>query len=122
MSEPDPTPHKFYANENFPLPAVTYLRTLGHDVVTTKEAGLSNRGIPDLDVLEYAISVQRAVVTFNKRDFVRLHNERNRKHSGIVVCSEDRDYKALAERIHNQVQTLTCLAEQLIRIDRPQQQ
>lgn len=120
MSEPDSAYHKFYANENFPLPAVTHLRTLGHDVVTTEESGLSNRGIPDSDVLEYAMRVRRAVVTFNRRDFVRLHNARSGKHSGIVVCSEDRDYKALAERIHHRVQALTSLSEQLIRIDRPQ--
>ena len=119
MSEPDSTPHKFYANENFPSPAVTHLRALGYDVVTTNEVGLSNRGIPDSDVMEYAISVQRAVVTFNRRDFVRLHNARSGKHSGIVVCSEDRDYRALAERIHNQARALTFLSQQLIRIDRP---
>lgn len=120
MNEPESTSHKFYANENFPLPAVTCLRALGHDVVTTNEVGFSNRGLPDSDVLEYAISVQRVVVTFNRRDFVRLHFAKAGKHSGIVVCSEDRDYKALAERIHSQVRTLTSLSEQLIRIDRPQ--
>jgi hypothetical protein len=28
-----------YANENFPLPVVEALRRLGHDVLTSREAG-----------------------------------------------------------------------------------
>ena len=33
---------RLYSNENFPLPVVLELRRLGHDVVTTQEAGLAN--------------------------------------------------------------------------------
>jgi hypothetical protein len=42
---------RFYANENFPLPVVVQLRRLGHDVLTTVEAGKSGRGVPDENVL-----------------------------------------------------------------------
>jgi hypothetical protein len=38
---------RIYANENFPLPVVEELRRLGHDVLTTSEAGNSGRAIPD---------------------------------------------------------------------------
>jgi hypothetical protein len=31
---------RFYADENFPLPAVQMLRRLGHDVLTIGEAGM----------------------------------------------------------------------------------
>jgi hypothetical protein len=30
---------RLYSNENFPLPVVHRLRTLGHDVLTIQEAG-----------------------------------------------------------------------------------
>lgn len=119
MSAPDRNIHKFYANENFPFPAVEFLRANGHDVLTTQDAGHSGKGIPDSDVLEYAIFQKRAVVTFNRRDFVRLHKTNAGAHEGIVVCSEDRDYKGLAERIHSQVKELSSLSNQLIKIDRP---
>jgi len=118
MSKPDFNVHKFYANENFPFPAVEYLRAHGHDVLTTKESGHSNRDTPDSEVLEYAISQERAVVTFNRRDFVRLHKAISGDHAGMIVCTEDRDYESLAERIHFQVKQLSSLSKQLIRIDR----
>jgi hypothetical protein len=118
MSEPEPIAHKFYANENFPLPAVEHLRALGYDVLTTSQVGQANRGLSDADVLDYAISVERAVITLNRRDFVILHNARDGAHSGVVVCSADIDYKALAERVHVEVQKLHSLNRELIRINK----
>ena len=47
------------------------LRTLGHDVLTVQEAG--NVGFYDPDVLAFAVSNNRAVLTQNRRDFMRLH-------------------------------------------------
>lgn len=38
---------RLYADENFPLPIVELLRSEGHDVLTTEEAGNSGAGIPD---------------------------------------------------------------------------
>lgn len=35
---------RFYSNENFPLPVVERLRALGHDVLTTYEAGFVPEG------------------------------------------------------------------------------
>ncbi len=58
-----------YADEQFPLPVVKLLRTLGHDVLTVQEAG--NAGLPDRDVLAFAVSNNRAVLTQNRRDFMR---------------------------------------------------
>ena len=45
---------RLYANENFPLPVVHELRVLGHDVLTSGEAGTGNRAIPDDEVLAFA--------------------------------------------------------------------
>ena len=62
---------RLYADEQFPRPVVEYLRRLGHDVLTVQAAGIS--GKPDLEVLSFAIADQRAVLTQNRRDFVKLH-------------------------------------------------
>lgn len=56
---------RLYANENFPLPVDVELRRLGHDVVTIHDQGQSGEGVPDEEVLNYAIAEDRAVVTIN---------------------------------------------------------
>ena len=111
---------KLYANENFYLPVVQRLREQGHDVLTTGEAGQANRKIPDEAVLAYAIQENRILLTFNRKHFIRLHRI-NPAHTGIIVCTEDPDFAALAERIHQALTTNITLDGQLIRIYRPQQ-
>ena len=64
-----------YANENFPLAAVEGLRVLGHDVLTSLEAGTANQAIPDDRVLAFASDLGRAVLTHNRLDFKRLHRK-----------------------------------------------
>jgi Domain of unknown function (DUF5615) len=51
---------RLYADENFPLVIVELLRTFGHDVLTVQEAGNGGLGIPDEDVLAFAISQNRS--------------------------------------------------------------
>lgn len=48
-----------YANENFPRRVVEALRTLGHDVLTSQEAGRANQMVPDEDVLSFAVEQGR---------------------------------------------------------------
>ncbi len=109
---------RFYANENFPLPAVEELRRLGHDVLTTLDAGKSGQAIPDNEVLEFAIVEGRTLLTFNRRDFIQLHKYRP-NHAGIVVCSFDPNFIKLAERIHSAVSSSITLTGELIRVNRP---
>ena len=109
---------RFYANENFPGPVVEKLRTLGHDILTAREAGNAGQGIPDADVVRFAKTHGRAVLTLNRRDFIRLH-ARDAAHEGIVVCTEDRDMSGQANRIHAAVSAAGHLAGQLIRVNRP---
>lgn len=59
---------KLYVNENFPLETVQFLRNLGYDILTTHEIGKSNLKIPDEDVLIFAISENRAILTLNRKD------------------------------------------------------
>lgn len=108
----------FYADEQFPLPVVEFLRLFGHDVLTVQEAGHAGQGIPDEEVLEFAINQQRALLTINKSDFIRLHRLNN-DHFGIVVCTQDRNWEQFAKRIHEAVTTEGLLKSKLIRITRP---
>jgi hypothetical protein len=107
---------RLYTNENFPQPAVDELRRRGHDVVTTRDAGNSNASISDRDVVCYAHSNGRIVVTLNRRDFIKLHKE-GLAHSGIVVCTVDVDYVGLAERVDVALASQEMVG-QLVRVER----
>ena len=109
---------QLYSNENFPLPAVEELRRLGHNVLTIQETGKANQTVPDEEVLAFAISEKRAVLTLNRKHFVRLHREQP-NHTGIIVCSFDPNFIAQAQRIHTALETQDKLTRQLIRINRP---
>jgi len=88
-----------YTNENFPLPPVLELRRLGHDVLTIQETGRADQAMPDEAVLAFAAGQRRVLVTLNRRHFIRLHHA-GRPHAGIVVCTFDPDFYALARRVH----------------------
>jgi Domain of unknown function (DUF5615) len=108
----------FYADENCPRAVVAELRRLGYDVLTALEAGQANQGIPDPDVLAFAINLGRTVLTLNRRHFIRLHRQVT-PHSGIVVCTADADAVALAQRIHVAVIVESPLDNKLVRIVKP---
>lgn len=108
---------RLYANENFPLPVVNELRRLGHDVLTTQDTGRAEQAVPDEEVLEFAVNQKRAVITLNRKHFVQLHR-RESDHSGIIVCTFDRDFMAQAQRIHDAT-SVSELAGKLIRVNRP---
>jgi len=110
---------RLYTNENFPLPAVEELRCLGHDVLTIQETGRGGQAINDEDVFGFAQAEKRTLVTLNRRHFVRLHG-RFPEHAGVIVCSFDPDFVALAQRIHAHIMAHPSLSKTLIRVDRPQ--
>lgn len=111
---------RIYSNENFPRRVVEELRVPGHDVLTSFEAGRANQKVPDADVLAFATAQQRAVLTLNRFDFIRLHRETSGTHGGIVVCTrDDADPVAFARRIHTAVAVAGDPCGQLIRVVRP---
>jgi hypothetical protein len=110
---------RLFADENFPLPAVDALRRLDHDVVTLQEAGYGGQAITDPDVLRLATTHQRALLTINRRHFIQLHKT-SISHAGIIVCTFDADFAALATRIHTAIAQHVSLVQQLVRINRPQ--
>ena len=106
---------RLYANENFPLEVVEHLRALGHDVLTTHDTGKSNLRIADEAVLRFASDSDRAVVTLNRKDFIRLHRDVP-THRGIIVCTENRDYAAFARRIDDGITQAGELGNLLLRV------
>jgi predicted nuclease of predicted toxin-antitoxin system len=109
---------RLYADEQYPYPVVKCLREFGHDVLTVQEAGKANQRIPDDEVLAFATDNDRAVVTQNRKDFIQLHSTQP-NHAGIIVCTDDRNWNALAQRIHDAVGAEESLQGTLIRIVRP---
>ena len=108
-----------YADENFPAPVVEGLRRLGHDALTVLESGRAEQAIPDADVLAFATGLGRAVLTLDRKDFIRLHAQQP-QHAGIIVCTFDPDFEGQAARIHGALIACPETAGQLFRVNRPQ--
>jgi predicted nuclease of predicted toxin-antitoxin system len=109
---------RLYADEQYPYPVVELLRALGQDVLTVQEAGKAHQKIPDSDVLAFASSEKRAVITENRKDFFRLHRIQP-DHAGIIACTNDRNWEALANRINAAITAEESLEGKLIRVVRP---
>jgi len=107
-----------YANENFPLPVVEELRRLGHDVLTLQETGKAGQALPDETVLELAAQDDRALLTLNRKHFVRLHAHRP-DHAGIIACTVDPDFAGQARRIDQAIKAVGQLRGRLLRVNRP---
>jgi len=109
---------RLYSNENFPFPVVEELRRLGHDVLTIQETGKAGQSFSDEAVLSFGIAEKRAVITLNRKHFIKLHNTSS-DHAGIIVCSFDPDFAGQARRIHEAIENQSNLSMQLFRINRP---
>ena len=68
--------------------------------------------------MAFATDSNRAVITQNRRDFIKLHHLQS-NHGGIIVCTDDRDWDALAQRIHTAIVKEEFLQGKLIRVVRP---
>ena len=106
---------RLYSNEGFPLPVVTILRSAGLDILTVQEAGYANKGIDDSEVLEFARCKGRAVLTLNRKHFIRLHQQ-DSNHHGIIVCTQDLDFLRQARNIERTLCTERSLLKKLVRV------
>lgn len=73
-------------------------RGRGHDVVAVDE-NHHLRGLADPDLFDYAQQDGRAIVTYNREDFLALEREyraREREHHGIVILHPRRFPQGLA--------------------------
>jgi len=109
---------RLYANENFPQPVVEELRTLGHDVLTVLETGKAGISWSDREVLQFATSDERAVLTMNRKHFRKLHSE-IASHAGIVLCTVDLDFAGQAARIDEAVQEAGDCHGKILAVNRP---
>ncbi|HEY7817272.1 MAG TPA: DUF5615 family PIN-like protein, partial [Vicinamibacteria bacterium] len=73
---------------------------------------------PDEKVLDFAVERKRAVLTFNRWQFIRMHTARPR-HWGIVACTVDSDIERQAARIHEAIRKVDSLEGMLLRVNLP---
>jgi predicted nuclease of predicted toxin-antitoxin system len=109
---------RLLADENFPFPVVEALRSFGYDILTLSDLGKAGQALTDIAVLKLASDDARAVLTLNRKHFVRLHQS-SPEHSGIVVCSFDLDFDGQAKRIRAALGAHSLIAGQLLRVNRP---
>lgn len=80
---------RLYLDEDVHKKIALALRLRGYDAVSAHE--VNNQGIPDYTQLEYAVSEQRAIFTFNIGDYQRLHKEyaeSGKEHFGILLSKQ----------------------------------
>jgi len=82
-------PLRLYTDEDVTDLLARSLRGRGFDAVSAHEIDL--RGISDEDQLSCATAQDRAILTFNVRDFVALHRRimtEGGRHAGIIVATQ----------------------------------
>lgn len=91
---------RLYADEHIPALVVHKLRLLGHDVLTVKQTNQNKYGdsVPDEQVLAFATLDNRAVLTLNRSDFQKLHQQFP-GHRGILAAKRIDNWRALAKLI-----------------------
>jgi hypothetical protein len=88
---------------------VRELRVRGADVVSALEAGRMER--PDGEHLEWAARNQRALYSFNRGDFCRLHANwlrQDRSHSGVILSRQDLPVGEQMRRLLRSINRLTA--------------
>jgi len=71
----------------------------------------------DEAVLAFASAEGRAVLTLNRKHFIRRDRQSSR-HGGIIVCTFDKDFEAQAHRIHAAVAGAGDLTGMMVRVNR----
>ena len=104
-------PPKLYLNENLSPRLAAELRRYGFDLTSSQEAEMLSAS--DSEQLAYAVSEQRAILTFNIGDFAELHDEyvaEGKEHWGIILSSRE----PIRVLLHRQLRLLNSVsAEEL---------
>ncbi|MBI5203362.1 MAG: DUF5615 family PIN-like protein [Nitrospirae bacterium] len=80
---------KLYLDEDVHKKIAAALRLKGYDVVSAHE--VQKQSLSDFQQLEYTVSEQRAIFTFNAGDFDRLHKgciKSGKSHFGILLSKQ----------------------------------
>lgn len=83
---------KLLLDEMLPTEIARQLRSRGHDAAAVAEDP-ELRGLPDADLFTHAQAQARAIVTYNRDDFLALdrsYRHRGRGHHGIVILNPNR--------------------------------
>ena len=83
------TAPRFFTDEDISPVVAEQLSRVGIDVMSAQSAGRLRES--DESQLAWAASESRAIVSFNVRDFARLHTEwvqAGRDHAGVVVSAQ----------------------------------
>lgn len=91
---------------------------MGHDILTSYEAGKANQSTPDEEVLAFASQQNRILLTLNRKHFLRLHKI-NPDHTGIIACTFDLNFDSQAERISEICKQNEPLNGKFLRLNRP---
>lgn len=87
--------------------------------MTLLELDLAGRAVPDNEVLFLSTSLEQCLITLNRKDFIKLHSIQP-NHAGILICTFDADFLALADRIHICLLAVDESIEgQLLRVQKP---
>lgn len=81
----------FLLDEDVPPPVAVGLRARALDAVSVYEIDRAGKRISDADQLAYAAAEGRALVTYNRDDYLVLDDEWRRTgqvHHGILWCSD----------------------------------
>ncbi|MDZ7360801.1 MAG: DUF5615 family PIN-like protein [candidate division KSB1 bacterium] len=109
---------KLYLNENLSDEIAKRLRADGIDAVSSHESGMDTQD--DYAQMQFAVSHERAIVSINKKDFIRLHLEyiKNGKEHWGVILSNDIDHSVIYRRLLRLVGMLQAedTKNQLIRL------
>lgn len=73
---------KFLANENISPLSVEFIRTLGYDIKSVKEAGL--KGSSDEKIVKFAISENRTIITLDL-DYGEMYYFASSAMLGIII-------------------------------------
>lgn len=102
---------KLLLDEMLPRALAEQLRSRGHDVLAVTE-DQSLRGLPDKELLEAAYGQERAVVTYNRDDYLLIDADlraREAPHADIVIVNSARFPEGVPATLGRLVRSLDSL-------------
>jgi predicted nuclease of predicted toxin-antitoxin system len=99
---------RLYTDEMIRPRLATILRSRGYDAESCYEVGLADQEVSDEEQLAHAAEHDRAILTFNMRDFLALDLDwktSGRQHAGILLSPEIADMGALLRYVERHLDT-----------------